>query len=87
MNSLEVNVYFDTLNIEVRTTEEIYSFVALLADIGGEVGLFLGLSVISVLQFGDWIIKIIKHKGHDLREVTQRAKNKIMFPMLSFSST
>ena len=40
MNSLEVNVYFDTLNIEVQTTEEVYSFIALLADIGGEVGPF-----------------------------------------------
>ena len=75
MNSLEVNVYFDTLNIETLTTEEAYSFIALLADIGGQVGLFLGLSVISVLQFGDWIIKWCRSED-DLREVTQRIKNK-----------
>ena len=82
-------MYFDTLNIETLTTDEAYSFIALLADIGGQVGLFLGLSVISVLQFGDWIIKtvrghnlreIVKNKWcrseDDLREVTQRVKNK-----------
>jgi hypothetical protein len=74
INSLEVNVYFDTMNIETLTTDEAYSIVALLSDIGGQVGLFLGLSLISVLQFGDWIIKIIR--GHDLKEVTRRVKNK-----------
>ena len=92
INSLEVNVYFDTLNIETLTTDEAYSFIALLSDIGGQVGLFLGLSVISVLQFGDWIIKTIRghnvrevvknkccpscHSKDDLREVTRRVKNK-----------
>ena len=73
-NSLEVNVYFETLNIETQTTDEAYSFVALLSDIGRQVGLFLGLSVISVLQFGDWIIKIMR--GHDLSEVTRRVKKR-----------
>ena len=33
INSLEVNVYFDTLNIETLTTDEAYSFIALLSDI------------------------------------------------------
>ena len=33
---------------------------ALLADIGVDVGLFLGLSVISILEFGNWIIKMAR---------------------------
>ena len=63
-NFLKVNVYFETLNFETQTTTSVYSFVSLLSDIGGQLGLFLGLSVISLLDFWDWIIKMIR--GHDL---------------------
>ena len=63
-----------TLNIETQTTDEAYSFIALLSDIGGQVGPFLGLSVISILQFGDWIIKIIR--GHNLSADVKRVKDK-----------
>ena len=37
-NLLEVNVFFESLNVETVTTNDAYSFIALL---GGQVGLFL----------------------------------------------
>ena len=71
---LMVSVYFETLNVETQTTSSVYSFIALLSDIGGQVGLFLGLSVISVLQFGDWIIKIMRSRnlGTDLKRMKDK---------------
>jgi hypothetical protein len=52
-------VLFETLNVEMQTTHSVFSWGALLADIGGDIGLFLGLSVISMLEIGNWVIKII----------------------------
>ena len=61
-NHLAVNIYFETLNIETQTTSNAYSFIALLSDIGGQLGLFLGVSVISIMEFGTWIIDEIKNR-------------------------
>lgn len=51
-----VNVYFETPNVETITTTSAYSVVALLSDIGGQLGLFLGVSVISMMEFGMWLM-------------------------------
>ena len=59
---LALNVYFETLNIKTQTTSNAYSFIALLSDIGGQLGLFLGVSVISIMEFGTWIVDEIKDR-------------------------
>lgn len=59
-NLLVANVYFETLNVQSETTSNAYSFIALLSDIGGQLGLFLGVSVISIMEFGTWIVDEIK---------------------------
>ena len=71
---LTVSAYFETLNVESETTSSVYSFIALLSDIGGQVGLFLGLSVISVLDFGGWVFKTMR--SHDLSAYLKKIKDK-----------
>ena len=71
-NLLSVNVYFETLNIETQTTKDANGAVALLSDIGGQLGLFMRVSVISIMEFATWIIDEVKHRvfGKGLSETS-----------------
>lgn len=61
-NFLSVNVFFETLDVETQTTNDPYGVVALLSDIGGQLGLFLGVSIISIMEFFTWIIDEIRSR-------------------------
>jgi hypothetical protein len=72
-NLLQMSIYFETLNIEIETTTFAYSPIALLSDIGGILGLFLGVSVITMIEFGTWIVDEIKNRVFGLDE--EKIKN------------
>ena len=74
-NFLSVSVYFESLNVEVQATQSAYGAVALLSDIGGQLGLFLGVSVISVMEFATWILDELKDRCCG---VSERKIKKIM---------
>lgn len=61
-NLLSLSIYFESLNVEVQTTQNAYGAVALLSDIGGQLGLFLGVSVISVMEFVTWVLDELKDR-------------------------
>ena len=65
---LSVNVYFKTFNVDTKTTSGSYMFVELLSDIGGQLGLFLGVSVITVIEFGAWILDEVKDRVFGMNE-------------------
>ena len=46
----QLKMWMATSNIEIKTEEFIYPFQSFVADIGGTLGLFLGVSFLSLLD-------------------------------------
>ena len=57
---LKINIYYEELSVTNVVTSFSYTFTALLSDIGGQLGLFLGASVISMLEIGLLLFDILK---------------------------
>lgn len=76
-NFLGINIYFETLSLEEQVTDNAYDIVALLSDIGGQLGLFLGASVISVFEFVIWLFDEVKDRccGVNERKIIDKVKS------------
>ena len=76
-NFLGINIYFETLSLEEQVTDNAYDIIALLSDIGGQLGLFLGASVISVFEFVTWIFDEVKDRccGISERKIVDKVKS------------
>jgi hypothetical protein len=59
-NLVSINVFFDDMQIAKSTTQYTYRYTNLLADMGGLMGLFLGASVISLLEVAVLGFDIVK---------------------------
>lgn len=67
-NLLKVHVFFRELTIERELTQQSYSLTALIADIGGQMGLFLGASIISLTEFLTFVFDQLKDRLFGVRE-------------------
>ena len=87
-NLLAVNIYFEDLHVEKVITKDSYTFVNLLADIGGHLGLFIGAGVLSFIQLSWWIFDVVRDRCcSDLREEKVLAKaKKLMLERLDSSA-
>ena len=58
-NLARVHVYMKSLNMQVIKDSAAYDSLALLGDVGGTVGLFIGLSVMSVVEIIELIVDLL----------------------------
>uniref|UniRef100_A0A0N4SZM3 Amiloride-sensitive sodium channel n=1 Tax=Brugia pahangi TaxID=6280 RepID=A0A0N4SZM3_BRUPA len=58
-NAAMVEVYYEQLNYELLKESEAYGLVNLLADVGGHLGLWMGFSVITIIECAVLFIDLI----------------------------
>ncbi|XP_072237850.1 acid-sensing ion channel 1B isoform X1 [Leuresthes tenuis] len=61
-NILVLDIFFEALNYETIEQKKAYELAGLLGDIGGQMGLFIGASILTVLELFDYLYEVIKYK-------------------------
>ncbi|XP_007432668.1 acid-sensing ion channel 1 [Python bivittatus] len=59
-NILVLDIFFEALNYETIEQKKAYEVAGLLGDIGGQMGLFIGASLLTVLELFDYAYEVIK---------------------------
>ncbi|CAC5385141.1 SCNN1B [Mytilus coruscus] len=59
-NFLKLLIYFGDLNHEIITEEPVYTFTRLLSDVGGSLGLCLGVSLLCICKLVEVLVDIIQ---------------------------
>ncbi|UMM42525.1 hypothetical protein L5515_018327 [Caenorhabditis briggsae] len=78
LNAAMIEVFYEQLNYELLQESEAYGLVNLIADFGGHLGLWLGFSVITVMEVCVLLVDMIslffksRHEEKLLRESTRR---------------
>ena len=65
-NLAKLNIFFGELNYQTITQIKAYNFGSLLGDIGGQMGLFIGASILTLLEFGEYFLVIVIATLRDL---------------------
>lgn len=61
-NILVLDIYFEALNYETIEQKKAYELAGLLGDIGGQMGLFIGASILTILELFDYLYEVIKFR-------------------------
>ncbi|CAL1606525.1 unnamed protein product [Knipowitschia caucasica] len=61
-NILVLDIFFEALNYETIEQKKAYEVAGLLGDIGGQMGLFIGASILTILELFDYLYEVLKYK-------------------------
>ncbi|XP_075894583.1 acid-sensing ion channel 2 isoform X1 [Nelusetta ayraudi] len=65
-NILVLDIFFEALNYETIEQKKAYEVAGLLGDIGGQMGLFIGASILTILELFDYAYEVVKERLLDL---------------------
>ncbi|NXI27883.1 ASI1C protein, partial [Sterrhoptilus dennistouni] len=57
-NVLVLDIFFEALNYEMIEQKKAYEGAGLLGDIGGQMGLFIGASLLTILEIFDYLYEV-----------------------------
>uniref|UniRef100_A0A8C7U7R2 Acid-sensing ion channel 1-like n=1 Tax=Oncorhynchus mykiss TaxID=8022 RepID=A0A8C7U7R2_ONCMY len=63
-NVLVLDIFFEALNYEKIEQKKAYEIAGLLGDIGGQMGLFIGASVLTILEIFDYLYEVKWKHSH-----------------------
>uniref|UniRef100_A0A8B9T7Z9 Acid-sensing ion channel 3 n=1 Tax=Anas platyrhynchos TaxID=8839 RepID=A0A8B9T7Z9_ANAPL len=61
-NVLVLDIFFEALNYEMIEQKKAYEVAGLLGDIGGQMGLFIGASLLTILEIFDYLYEVFRDK-------------------------
>ncbi|XP_071978455.1 acid-sensing ion channel 4 isoform X2 [Engystomops pustulosus] len=65
-NFLVLDIFFEALNYGTIEQKKAYDLASLLGDIGGQMGLFIGASILTILEILDYLYELIRDKVNKL---------------------
>uniref|UniRef100_A0A674MN48 Acid-sensing (proton-gated) ion channel 1a n=1 Tax=Takifugu rubripes TaxID=31033 RepID=A0A674MN48_TAKRU len=68
-NILVLDIFFEALNYETIEQKKAYEVAGLLGDIGGHMGLFIGASILTILELFDYLYEV-RHPGASANVMT-----------------
>ncbi|KAG7282930.1 hypothetical protein CRUP_018430, partial [Coryphaenoides rupestris] len=75
-NFLVLDIFFEALNYETIEQKKAYDVAGLLGDIGGQMGLFIGASILTILEILDYIYEVMKSRLQRLLKPRKQEKSK-----------
>lgn len=71
-----VILYYESLLVETRTTEDSYTPISLISDVGGNSGLFLGFTLLTIAEVLMWMAGEVRDRFYCIRCKVCLAKQK-----------
>ncbi|XP_062813418.1 acid-sensing ion channel 3 [Anolis carolinensis] len=73
-NLLVLDIFFEALNYETIEQKKAYDVAGLLGDIGGQMGLFIGASFLTILEILDYLYDVLRDKLWGLYQARKQAQ-------------